>query len=111
MKTNGHSFTSKPLSMVPLISTGKHPQSDGISLSTCPEAPVVPSIAAGMGVCFIIQVHNIHQRIVRAQRMFGVPGRVRGKFQCVRESGRVEMVGRLQDGIIGSGFIGGCTED
>lgn len=72
--------------MVPLISTGKHPQSDGISLSTCPEAPVVPSIAAGMGVCCIIQVHNIHQRIVRAQRMFGGSGASEGQVSvCERE--------------------------
>lgn len=86
IKTNGHSFVSKPLSMTPLISTAKHSRSDGILLSTCPEALVVPSIAAGMEVCCIIQVYNIHQRIVRALRLFGGSGAGEGQVSaCERE--------------------------
>lgn len=39
-------FPNLSIHMAPLISTGKHPRSDDISLSTCPEALVVSSIAA-----------------------------------------------------------------
>jgi hypothetical protein len=80
-------FPKPSIRMAPLISTGKHPRSDGISLSTCPEALVVSSIVAAMEVCCIIQVHNIrHQRIVRALRMFGGSVASEGQVSvCERE--------------------------